>query len=144
MNLSRNFTLEELTHTDTGVSNVPNDAEKYKLLLVANYLLQPVRDQFGPIHVTSGFRSKAVHEAIQKTQGAPTSSTSQHLLAEAADFTLQVDIEKVFSWCKENLIYGQLIKEDHNGKRWIHISLPRMDKPNMQALIFENNRYREA
>ena len=42
--LSKNFTLEELAHTDTGVSNVPNDEQRYKLLLVAIYLLQPIRD----------------------------------------------------------------------------------------------------
>jgi hypothetical protein len=140
--LSKNFTLEELTHTDTGASNVPNDEQRYKLLLVANYLLQPVRNQFGtPVHVTSGFRSSFVHEAIKKTQGAPTSSTSQHLLGEAVDFVPESEIEKVFEWCKENLIYGQLILESHNGKKWIHISLPRFDKPNMQVLLFQNGEY---
>lgn len=141
MNLSRNFSLAELTKTDTGAVNVPNDEQLYKLLIVAQYLLQPVRDKFGPVHVTSGFRSEFVHEAIRKVQNAPTSSTSQHLLGEAVDFIPEGDIDEVFEWCKENLTFGQLILEVHNGKKWIHISLPRLNKSNMQVLLFENGTY---
>lgn len=141
MNLTKNFTLEELCHTDTGVPNVPNDEQRYKLLLLAYYLLQPIRNVHGTVHVTSGFRSQAVHEAIQKTQGAPTSSTSQHLLGEAVDFIPEGEIEKVYEWCKKNLIFGQLILENHNGKKWIHISLPRFDKSNQQILTFNNGVY---
>lgn len=142
--LSANFTLEELCHTDTGASNVPDEAQRYKLLLIAQYLLQPIRNKFGVIHVTSGFRSAFVHDAIKKTQGAPTSNTSQHLLGEAVDFVPGSKIEEVFEWCKKNLIFGQLIFENHNGKKWIHMSLPRFDKPNQQVLLFENGTYSNA
>jgi len=141
MRLSKNFLLSELTHTDTGAVNVPNDEQRYKLLLIAQYLLQPIRDKFGAVHVTSGFRSEFVHEAIKKVQNAPTSSTSQHLLGEAVDFIPEGDIEEVFEWCKENLIFGQLINENSGGKRWLHISLPRLEKANQQVLIFNNGIY---
>ena len=143
--LSKNFSLDELTHTDTGVSNVPNDEQRSNLVLVACTLLQPVRDEFGPIRVSSGFRSPEVHAAIKETQGAPTSNTSQHLLGEAADFIpLEADLETVFQWCKKNLVFGQLILEGNLGKRWIHISLVRVNKPNMMALRFEDGTYRVA
>lgn len=142
--LSPNFTLEELTATATGLPNVPNDVERYKLFIVANYLLQPIRNKFGAVHVTSGFRSEAVHEAIKSSQGAPTASKSQHLLGEAVDFIPEVSLEDVYSWAKENLVYGQIIIESNNGKKWIHISLPRVDRPNMMALVFDNGTYRNA
>ena len=62
MNLSRNFTLSELIKSDTairkGINNNPNaeQIEKLKGFKCEN-ILQPVRDHFGRVKVTSGFRS---------------------------------------------------------------------------------------
>ena len=60
MNLSRNFTLSELTKSDTairrGINNNPNAEQIEKLKLCEN-ILQPVRDHFGRVKITSGFRS---------------------------------------------------------------------------------------
>ena len=139
MQLSKNFTLEELTVTDTGASNVPDEAQKKKLLYVAQYLLQPTRDQFGELHVNSGFRSEFVNEKIGG------SKTSQHMEAEATDFTPRTaSIVEVFNWCRHNLVYGQLILENKGGKDgvwWIHASLPRLDKQNMMVMKYENGVY---
>jgi zinc D-Ala-D-Ala carboxypeptidase len=64
MNLSRNFTLQELTKSDTavrlGVDNNPNANQIEKLKLLCENILQPVRDHFGPVTITSGFRSPAL------------------------------------------------------------------------------------
>jgi zinc D-Ala-D-Ala carboxypeptidase len=61
MNLSRNFTLQELIKSDTavrlGVDNNPNANQIEKLKLLCENILQPVRDHFGPVTITSGFRS---------------------------------------------------------------------------------------
>ena len=50
MNLSRNFSLSELTKSDTairkGINNNPNAEQVEKLKLLEN-ILQPVRDHFG-------------------------------------------------------------------------------------------------
>ena len=136
MQLSKNFTLEELTVTNTGASNVPNEEQKRKLLYLATYLLQPIRDKFGKIHVNSGFRSEFVNEKIGG------SKTSQHMEAEAADFKPEAaDIMDVFKWCRENLVFGQIIFEHKGGAWWIHISLPRLDKPNMMVMKFEDGVY---
>tara|TARA_Y100000004_G_scaffold43644_1_gene47836 strand:- start:36398 stop:36655 length:258 start_codon:yes stop_codon:yes gene_type:complete len=59
MNLSRNFTLSELTKSDTairkGINNNPNAEQVEKLKLLCENILQPVRDHFGRVKVTSDF-----------------------------------------------------------------------------------------
>jgi len=61
MNLSRNFTLQELIKSDTairkGIDNNPNSDQIAKLKLLCDNILQPVRDHFGPVTVTSCYRS---------------------------------------------------------------------------------------
>lgn len=139
MNLTKNFTLDELCHTDTCLTNEPNDTEKDKLQFVASFLLQPIRDKFGSIKVNSGFRSEEVNKAIGG------SLTSQHRLGEAADIKpLDADINDVFEWAKENLVYGQIIRESANGAEWIHISLPRRNKQNQMALRYLDGTYRSV
>ena len=97
MNLSRNFTLQELIKSDTairkGIDNNPNSDQVEKLKALCENVLQPVRDQFGRVKVTSGFRSPELCVAIG------SSLTSQHSKAEAVDFeVLGVDNAEVADW----------------------------------------------
>lgn len=147
MILTKNFTLEELCVTETGLPNIPDKYAQVKLFYLATYILQPIRNKFGALKITSGFRSLEVNQAIGGV------STSQHLLGEAADFIpLQVSISDVFEWvrAKSNLPfgaiglnYGQAIREDKNDKKWIHISLPRLNDKNQMAMVYEQGTYRE-
>ena len=137
MRLSDNFTLEELCVTNTGAVNIPNEAQTEKLLYLATYILQPIRNVFGPVTINSGFRSEFVNEKIGG------SKTSQHMKGEAADIDTD-DLDKTFEWCRKNLTFGQLILETKNGKRWIHISLPRIGGSNMQVMTFDGINYHTA
>ena len=108
MNLTRNFTLSELTKSDTairrGINNNPNAEQIEKLKALCENILQPVRDHFGRVKITSGFRSVELCEAIG------SSSRSQHARAEAADFeVIGVDNAELFDWIKDNLTPDQLI-----------------------------------
>ena len=76
---SSNFSLEELTVTSTGISNNPGPIERAYLSRLANEVLEPLRAQFGPLRITSGFRTKAVNDAVQG------SKTSDHMTGTAAD-----------------------------------------------------------
>ena len=125
MKLSRNFSLLELTKSDTairkGIDNNPNADQIEKLKLLCENILQPVRDHFGRVKVTSGFRSVELCEAIG------SSARSQHAKAEAADFEcIGVDNAELFDWIKSNLYPDQLILafytpgEPNSG--WIHAS----------------------
>ena len=84
MKLTRNFSLAELIKSDTairkGIDNNPNADQIEKLKLLCENILQPVRDHFGRVTVTSCFRSPALCQKIN------SSINSQHTRAEAADF----------------------------------------------------------
>lgn len=140
MQLSENFSVEELSRTDTGIYNTPGQEPLEKLLYLATYVLEPIRLRWGRLKVNSAFRSKQVNDKIG---GA---ATSQHLLGEACDFVpLDADIEEVFKWTMNMMQYGQCILEEKvilgNLKRWIHISLPRIAKQNMMAMTYDGGIY---
>ena len=136
MNLTRNFSLLELTKSDTairrGIDNEPNADQIDKLKLLCENILQPVRDHFGRVKVTSGFRSIELCEAIG------SSARSQHAKAEAADFEcIGVDNAELFDWIKNNLEPDQLILEFYTpgepNSGWIHCSYT-TDQPRKQFL----------
>ena len=125
MNLSRNFTLQELIKSDTAIrldiNNNPNSGQIEKLKLLCENILQPVRDHFGRVKVTSGFRSEALCVKIG------SSVNSQHAKAEAADFeVIGTDNAELFDWIKANLEPDQLILEFYTlgepNSGWIHCS----------------------
>ena len=102
MKLSRNFSLSELIKSDTairlGIDNNPNADQIEKLKLLCENILQPVRDHFGRVTVTSCFRSPELCVKIG------SSLNSQHTRAEAADFEcLGTSNAEVFDWIKANL-----------------------------------------
>ena len=125
MQLSRNFSLQELIKSDTairmGIDNNPNADQIEKLKDLCENILQPVRDHFGRVKVTSGFRSVELCLAIGSSQN------SQHAKAEAADFEcVGVDNVELFDWIKNNLEPDQLILEFYTpgepNSGWIHCS----------------------
>ena len=125
MEFTRNFTLSELTKSDTairkGINNNPNAEQVEKLKALCENILQPVRDHFGRVKVTSGFRSVELCTAIG------SSARSQHAKAEAADFEcVGVDNVELADWIHKNLPYDQLILEFYTpgepNSGWIHCS----------------------
>ena len=107
MNLSRNFTLLELIKSDTavrkGINNNPNAGQIEKLKDLCENILQPVRDHFGRVKVTSGFRSEDLCLAIG------SSRNSQHAKAEACDFEcVGVDNAEVADWVNKQTLATQL------------------------------------
>ena len=86
MKLSEHFTLRELTKTNTGIENVPSEAQVENLKRVCRWLERLRKrwnDKYGdgddPIIINSGFRSPAVNKAVG---GVPTSN---HLTGCAVD-----------------------------------------------------------
>ena len=131
MQLSKNFTLEELTRTSKdslraiNIEQATDDLSVLQNLAdVAKKLLQPIRDFYGvPVTVTSGYRCKALNIAVGG------STTSQHSYGEAAD--IQIDghsVDEIFADIKSGKVVdlgnvGQVIIEKVGGAKWIHISL---------------------
>ena len=139
MNLSDNFTLAELTKSQTAVrkniSNKPSTDHINNLIHLAETILQPVREHFGkPVMISSGYRSPELCEAIG------SSSKSQHARGEAADFEIHsVDNKELATWIKENCEFDQLILEFYEdgdpNSGWIHCSVKReSETPRKQVL----------
>ena len=126
MKLSENFSLKELTKSQTavrkGINNEPGTAEIENLIHLAESVLQPVRDHFGKaVMISSGYRSPALCEAIG------SSTKSQHARGEAADFEIGgVDNKELATWISKNTTFDQLILEFYDegdpNSGWVHCS----------------------
>ena len=126
MNLSPNFTLAELTHTDhRNLENIPNELETQNLYRLAAFLEQ-VKTVMGgaPIMVNSAYRSEALNRAVG------SKDTSQHRLGCAADIRVPgVAPDAVCTAIHDSgLAYDQLIKEfvTPEGGGWTHVSIPNL------------------
>ena len=125
MNLTENFTLEEMIASSTadilGIDNTPNDEELSNLKNLCEKILQPIRNNYGRVvRVNSGYRCRELNRAIHGCEA------SQHLKGEAADITAH-DNQLLWDMICEMILkgeikVGQLIDEKH--LKWIHVSLP--------------------
>lgn len=108
-----------------GLNNEPDNAVIENLKFLCENLIQPIRDKFGVVIVSSGYRSPAVNRM------AGGSSTSQHVLGQAADLKfVGTDKLKVARWLAQSgLVFDQLILEAYDpaniNKGWLHVSLTR-------------------
>jgi hypothetical protein len=125
MKLSTNFSLSELTKSEAatrlGLDNTPALQIIENLEALVENILQPVRDKFGPVVVTSGYRSPEVNKAIGG------STTSDHCKGQAADFeVLGKDNRELAIWIAENMQFTQLILEFYKpgvpDSGWVHCS----------------------
>jgi len=126
MNLTKNFTLEELIKSETAlrhdIPNQPGEEEIAALELLAEKVLQPVRDHFGKgVKVNSGFR----HPEVNAKVGG--SKTSDHCRGQAADIEIPgVANAELAQWIKDNLEFRQLILEFYTpgipDSGWVHVS----------------------
>ena len=126
MNLSKSFTLNELTKsqeaTRLGIENIPNKEHIENLKILCENILQPLRDYYGmPVSVSSGYRSVALCEAVG------SSAKSQHTKGQAADFEIfGVSNKDVADFIVQNLEYDQCILEFWNendpNSGWVHCS----------------------
>lgn len=137
IHLSEHFSLYEFTRSGAAIEhdlrNVPDAAQLSNLQALCRNILEPLRRQFGPIVISSGFRSREVNRLVG---GAPT---SQHLRGEAADIVTYGpdDANAKYSFIMRNLDFDQLILEPIGDKhpRWIHVSYTRRHKNRHATLI---------
>jgi zinc D-Ala-D-Ala carboxypeptidase len=123
--LSQNFTLAELVKSSDairlGIDNTPNLEQIDNLRNLAVKVLQPVRDKFGSISPSSGFRSQKLNTAIGGAKN------SDHMKGFAADIESQrVSNYDLACWIRDNLEFTQVILEfyvegDPNSG-WVHVS----------------------
>ena len=120
MRLSKNFTLEEFLISQTaeryGINMHPPELIVDNLRRLVEGCLQPLRDESGPIFISSGYRPKVLNERING------SSTSQHINGNAADFS--VSNMTPYDTCEliiaMELPFDQVINE---FGRWTHLGV---------------------
>ena len=140
MQLSKNLTLAEVIRSETakrrGISNMPTPEHIENFKKLAENVFQPIREHFGvPIHISSGYRSKALNTAIKG------SLSSQHCQGEAIDIDMDgsasgVTNAQVFNYIKDNLNFDQMIWEFGTDKNpdWVHVSYESTGKQRKQIL----------
>jgi len=159
MNVSKNFTLRELVHSNhairAGISaeqaEVPRSAIVAMTALV-HKVIQPARDHFGPIIINSAWRCKELNELLHSSAssdhccGWGDGENGDELVVAAAD--IEVKDPKISNydlavWIRDNLEYKQLILENYQPDRigwdgkpeggnsgWVHISYDASDRRN--------------
>lgn len=120
MNLTENYTLEEMTFSEyavrNGITNIPDALIIGALRDTCIMLLEPLREEIGqPIIITSGYRSRQLNTAIGG------SKTSQHCFGQAVDIKVyEMATEDLFQKVIElDLPYDQIIQEFDS---WVHLS----------------------
>ena len=122
MKLTQHFALAEFTRSESakrhGVPNEPTPEHLQNLIVLCERVLEPIRIKFGPINISSGYRSKTLNHYIGG------SLNSQHCEAKAADIDMDgmgsVSNKEIFEYIKNELEFDQLINEFNYG--WVHVS----------------------
>ena len=127
MKLTANFSLEELTKSDTGLrlglDNDPDDTQLANLVALCECVLQPVRDHFGKgVKVNSGLRTLPVNRAIG------SKDTSDHVKGMAADIEIpgvaNADLARFI--VDSGMEFRQVILEFYTpgipDSGWVHVS----------------------
>lgn len=125
MNLTKHFTLEELTHSDYadahGIKNYPGQQAQQNLMMLCVLILEPLRIAIGqPIRINSAYRCKQVN------MGVGGVSSSHHLLGLAADihFDNETQLNAMIKVLHNNRHLDLALIERSKSSRWLHVQLP--------------------
>ena len=97
--LSPHFTLTELTHTNhTAVDNTPPPEAVVRLTQLCREALEVIRQEFGPLRITSGYRSPALNAVIP---GAAKDSAHSYGCAADLQSADGYDVTTIVRWIIE-------------------------------------------
>lgn len=131
MQLTNNFSLKELTVSETatrkGLDNTPNETVIANLKLLAENILQPIREHYGKsVKVNSGYRSPEVNASVGG------SKTSDHCKGQAADIEINgIANGDLAKYIVDNFKFTQVILEFYTqgvpDSGWVHVSYDHTD-----------------
>lgn len=98
-------------------------------------MVQKIRDYVNrPIHINSGYRSKADNERVYKTMGKKPLTTSAHLTGEAADIYVDGMTEKQLGVVIKEMYAKGLLPELQycyliaDGNRAVHVGIDKRSR----------------
>jgi zinc D-Ala-D-Ala carboxypeptidase len=131
VNLTQNFTLSEMTKSETALAlwygKRPNKLRLRICGCCARNVFQPVRNYYGMgVKVNSGYR----HPLVNAKVGG--SATSDHCKGFAADIEIPgIANADLAEWIKDNCEFKQLILEFYTpgvpDSGWVHVSYDSSD-----------------
>lgn len=119
--IDSHFQYKEFVKSDTAtrlnIDNTPTEDHWKSIELLVQNILEPIRTKFGPIRITSGYRSVKLCEVVGSNKN------SNHARGEAADIEPISDIPlmKIMEWISANLNYRELIAE-YFPDGWVHVA----------------------
>jgi len=120
--LSTNFTLAEFIKSDIAIRRGIDNSLPIKYLEPIQYLvktiLQPVRDKFGSIKITSGYRSEELTEAVGSSM---KSNHTRGLAVDIEPIDPDVSLTDILKYIHDELEYKELIAEFFPGG-WVHVA----------------------
>jgi hypothetical protein len=127
MQLSKNLTLAEMINSSTAkrknIDNSPTSIHLENMKYLAEKVFQPIREHFNvPIHISSGYRSKKLNEAIG---GSLTSFHSSGCAIDIDNDNSSVTNKEIFDYIKNNLDFTELIWEfgTKDNPDWTHVAI---------------------
>ncbi len=112
--ISPHFRLSEFLNLGKYPQNIPTMQDVVNLAYGCLCLLEPARNEVGPIIINSGFRNEDVNRKVGGVKN------SQHLIGQAADIRPKdpAQFHRLVEFLKVNPYTDQLL----TGNGWLHIS----------------------
>jgi len=139
-----NFRYGEFEKSDAAIrldiDNTPDDKQWKNIEKLAVRVLQPIRNRFGSIKITSGFRAPELNIAIGGSRW------SNHCRGEAADIepvSGAVELIDILKFIHDNLEFRTLIAEYFPGG-WIHVDYREGGNIKLLKLKDKNHNYEEV
>lgn len=126
------FKVDEFLRSETAekldIDNTPTDHEIIENIQYTMEYLNKVREEFGePIYVNSGYRCKALNEAVGG------SKNSYHMTGLAVDLRWN---PRLFEFMMSNCHFDKLIREKSKKTFWIHVQLKRNIEEEQNRVIY--------
>lgn len=128
--LGEHFTLAELTRTSTGLPNDPTPEALNNLRRLVELVLQPLRENFGPVIVSSAYRGALVNAAVGGVAG------SAHTEGRSADiFVDGVTNDELAEYLhgRTDLPLEEVIVEEHTGH--LHVVVDKGPAPGAREFL---------
>lgn len=138
MKLTNNFTLEEMSHSNTAkarnMKNEPNAEQIENLKKLCVRLLQPLRNIYKELFIiSSGFRSPEVNKAVGGV------ANSQHMKGQAADVSVKEPRKLLTTLLSSGLDFDQAILYQDGRNNFLHLSY-NSGKNRKQVLYSKNTK----